>query len=161
MWRRQMTAVESAKGKSESEIAGILHISQSQVSKDLQLINQNYLEKLHLHYEKELPKTISRALTALNELIRVNFHIIENTQDSKEIIAASSLIATLLDKYVDLVSNEHLVKISIDYINGIKTEAQQIKKQYEQHDIETRYSDDHPNKPNASIKPEFIGAATS
>jgi predicted transcriptional regulator len=156
-----MTATESAKGKSESEIASLLHISQAQVSKDLQLINQEYLEKLHSHYEQELPKTISRALTALNELIRVNFRIIETSTDSKEIITASSLIATLLDKYVDLVSKEHLVKVSIDYITGIKEEARQIRQQYEQHNIETRYSESHPDKPEAIINPEYVGTATT
>ena len=166
IWRRQMKAIEASKGKTESEIATILHISQAQVSKDLKLVQQEYLV-LHLHYEKELPKTISRCLTALNELIRINFRIVENSEDNKEIISASSLIATLLDKYVDLSTNEQLVKNSIDYITSIHAEAQQIKTHYEQQKreqerqiIEEKYALEHP-KEFGEFDPQYVGHATS
>jgi hypothetical protein len=119
-----------------------------------------------MHYEKELPKTISRCLTALNELIRVNFRIVENSTDNKEIISASSLIATLLDKYIDLTTNEQLVKGSIDYINSIREEAQQIKQQYEQRAISSSSSstsgeDQSPQPKFGNVPAEFVGNATS
>jgi pyridoxal/pyridoxine/pyridoxamine kinase len=73
----------------------------------------------------------------------------------------------LLDKYVDLSTNEQIVKNSIDYITNIHYETQQIKsneeqlqRDQEQHAIETRYNEEHP-KIMGDFNPEFVGKATS
>jgi hypothetical protein len=65
-----------------------------------------------------------------------------------------------LDKYVDLSTNEQIVKNSIDYITNIHYEAQQIKSNEEQRDIETRYNEQH-TKEMGDFNPAYVGHATN
>ena len=101
-WRRSKVVELRARGMSQTEIARELQVSKASISLDMQYLRERAKESIREYTTDHLPEQYQICLTALDEIIRRAFDILETADDNREKLQA-----------MELFKDTHLVKLEL------------------------------------------------
>jgi hypothetical protein len=117
-WRRGRIAELSAQGRTEREIATILRVGKTTVNRDLAYLNKQAQENLQNHIHETIPQEYQKAMTGINQVLRMCWGIVSKTEDEKTKLQALSLINDCNKYKIDLSTNGVVITDAIKYVNG-------------------------------------------
>jgi predicted transcriptional regulator len=120
-WRRRQVFELSSKGQSQTEIARILQISESTISRDLDQLRQQSKHNIRRYIDERLPEEYERCLPGLNAITREACDTSANTEDKREKIQALSLAKECYSMKLDLLTNATVVDDAIRFVSSNKS----------------------------------------
>src|SRR5918911_1495863 len=120
-----------ARGMSQAEIARELQVSEASISLDMQYLRSQAKESIKEYATEYLPEQYQICLTALDEIIKRAFEILENSHDNREKLQAMELFKDTHLVKLELLSNATTIDSALSYIRGKQQQEQQQKE--EQH----------------------------
>jgi hypothetical protein len=127
-WRRDRILELQAQGFNQSDIATVLQIDKSIISRDMAYLRQQAQQKIKTHIEKTMPEEYQKGMVAIDQVLRITWGIVSKTADEKVRLQALALIDQCNSHKMDMVTNGSIIKDALTYVNG-KAEklGQQIK----------------------------------
>ena len=116
------------KGMSQIEIARQLQVSDSSISSDVQYLREQAKESIKEYATEYLLEQYQVCLTALDEIIKRAFDILENSPDNREKLQAMELFKDTHLVKLDLLSNVTTIDSALNYIRSKQQQAQQNKR---------------------------------
>jgi hypothetical protein len=124
-WRRDRVLELSSQGFSQSDIATVLQVDKSIISRDVAYFKRQAKDNLQHHIHETIPAEYEKAMNSLNQVLRYTWTIAGKTADEKTRLQALTLI-TECNKYkIDLATNGTIVsdalksiQSKIDILNG-------------------------------------------
>jgi DNA-binding MarR family transcriptional regulator len=91
-WRRAKVMELLSKGESnQSEIARILQVDKSIISRDIQYLRQQSKENIKKYVDERLPEEYEKCLVGITSILREAWNTSQQTEDNREKIQALSL----------------------------------------------------------------------
>jgi hypothetical protein len=146
-WRRAKVLEMMSKGENnQSEIARILKVDKSVISKDVVVIREQSRENLEKHIQERLPLEYQNCMSGIDRVIRMACDITEKPIDDKTRLQALSLLNECYKHKMDLTTNGVVITDAIKYVqskmdhldNQEKKLLQDIKQQKEKEEDESR-----------------------
>jgi hypothetical protein len=124
-WRRDRVLELSSQGFSQSDIATVLQVDKSIISRDVAHFKRQAQDNLQHHIHETIPAEYEKAMNSLNQVLRLTWAIVSKTPDEKTRLQALTLI-TECNKYkIDLATNGTIVsdalksiQSKVDVLNG-------------------------------------------
>ena len=91
-WRRSKVIEIRARGMSQAEIARELQVSEASISLDMQYLREQAKESIKEYATEYLPEQYQVCLTALDEIIKRAFDVLETWLDNREMLQAIGTI---------------------------------------------------------------------
>ena len=101
-WRRSKVIELRSRGLSYGEIACGLQVSKASIGSDVQYLREQAKGTIKEYVTEHLPEQYQVCLSALDEIIKRAFDILENSHDNRERLQA-----------MELFKNTHLVKLEL------------------------------------------------
>jgi hypothetical protein len=116
-----------AKGyTSQSEVARVLHIDDSTVSRDIIFLRQEAQHNLKEHIESRIPHQYSLCETGLKIVLRRAYELANNPNNStSENIQSLSLIANIYGRLMELSTDEKTIAQAVSWIEKKKEQLMQ------------------------------------
>jgi hypothetical protein len=123
-WRRNKVFELLSKGNSQSEIAKVLQVDLSIISRDVYYLRQQAKSNIKRYIDETLPEEYEKCLIGVNSILREAFHIAHTTENKKEKIQALSLAKECYSMKLDLLTNagvvDDAIRFVLDYNNNNK-----------------------------------------
>jgi hypothetical protein len=116
-WRRNKILELLSKGDSQSEIAKVLQVDLSIISRDVYFLRQQAKEKIKRYIDERLPEEYEKCLVGLNAITREAWNTAQNTEDKREKIQALSLAKECYSMKMDLLTNATVVDDAIRFVS--------------------------------------------
>jgi DNA-binding Lrp family transcriptional regulator len=116
-WRRRQVFELSSKGQSQTEIARILQISESTISRDLDYLREQSKTNIKKYVDERLPEEYEKCLIGLNAILRESWDTAQNTEDKREKIQALSLAKDCYSMKLDLLTNATVIDDAIRFVS--------------------------------------------
>ena len=152
-WRRDKVFELVSKGHYQSEIASILQVSESTISRDLDYLGEQAKNNIKRYIDDKLPFEFEKCLTALNSVHKKAWNIADkSTVDERIKIQALSLAKECIVNKIDLLTNATIVDDAIKFVEQVKSKSLSSSKIVT---AMTAAADDDANKTTtASVKEE-------
>jgi DeoR/GlpR family transcriptional regulator of sugar metabolism len=112
-WRRRQVFELSSKSQSQTEIARMLQISESTISRDLDHLRQQSKHNIRRYIDERLPEEYEKCLVGLNAITKEAWNTANQTEDKREKIQALSLAKEWYSMKLDLLTNATVVDDAI------------------------------------------------
>jgi predicted transcriptional regulator len=129
-WRRSKVVEMRARGMSQIEIAHELQVSRTAITSDIQYLRSQGKESIKEYATEYLPEQYQVCLTALDEIIKRAFDIIEKSDDNREKLQAMQLFKDTHLVKLGLLSDATTIDSALNYIKS-KRQKQQEEQQTE------------------------------
>jgi predicted transcriptional regulator len=113
--RRQVFEL-SSKGQSQTEIARMLQISESTISRDLDHLRQQSKHNIRRYIDERLPEEYEKCLVGLNAITKEAWNTANQTENKREKIQALSLAKECYSIKLDLLTNATVVDDAIRFV---------------------------------------------
>jgi predicted transcriptional regulator len=117
-WRRSKVVEMRARGLSQTEIARELQVSEASISLDMQYLRSQAKESISEYVTEHLPEQYQVCLTALDEIIKRAFDILETSDDNREKLQAMELFKDTYLVKLELLSNATTIDSALNYIRN-------------------------------------------
>jgi hypothetical protein len=124
-WRRDRVLELSSQGFSQSDIATVLQVDKSIISRDVAYFKRQAKDNLQHHIHETIPAEYEKAMNSLNQVLRYTWTIAGKTADEKTRLQALTLITECHKYKIDLATNGTIVsdalksiQSKIDILNG-------------------------------------------
>src|SRR5262245_8296101 len=117
-WRRDRILELSSQGFNQSDIATVLQVAKSIVSKDMAYIKRQSQERLTNHIHETIPAEYEKAMNSLNQVLRLTWSIVGKTPDEKTRLQALSLVAEVNKYRIDLATDGTIVSDALKSIQS-------------------------------------------
>ena len=124
-WRRDRVLELSSQGFSQSDIATVLQVDKSIISRDMAHLRHRAQEKLKRHIDQTIPEEYSKACDTVNMVLRMAWSIVGKTEDEKTKLQALALINDVNKYRTELVTNGvivnnafQIVQSKVEHLNG-------------------------------------------
>ena len=107
-----------AQGFNQSDIATVLQIDKSVISRDMAYLRQQAQQKLKTHIEKTMPEEYQKGMIAIDQVLRITWGIVSKTGDERVRLQALALIDQCNTHKMDMVTNGAIVSDALKYVNG-------------------------------------------
>jgi predicted transcriptional regulator len=128
-WRRSKVIELRTRGMSQTEIARELQVSEASISLDMQYLRSQAKESIKEYVTEHLPEQYQVCLTALDEIIKRVFDILENSHDNREKLQAMELFKDTHLVKLELLSNATTIDSALNYIRSKQSQQHQNKRQ--------------------------------
>ena len=115
-WRRAKVLEMISKGDSQTEIAGILRVDLSIVSRDVSFLRQQAKQNIKKYIDERLPEEYEKCLVGLTSILKEAWNTAANTEDNREKIQALSLAKECYGMKLDLLTNATVVNDAIRFV---------------------------------------------
>jgi hypothetical protein len=115
----------SSQGFSQSDIAFALKVDRSIISRDMAYLKRQSKENLQHLIDEIIPTEWEKAMTSLNQVLRLTWAIVGKTPDEKTRLQALSLIAEVNKYRIDLATDGTIVS---DALKSIQSKIDRISK---------------------------------
>ena len=115
-WRRAKVLEMISKGNSQTEIAGILQVDLSIVSRDVSYLRQQAKQNIKKYIDERLPEEYEKCLVGLTSILKEAWNTAANTEDKREKIQALSLAKDCYGMKLDLLTNATVVSDAIRFV---------------------------------------------
>ena len=119
-WRRAKVLELLSKGDSQSEIARILQVDLSIISRDVYYLRQQAKHNIKRYIDERLLEEYEKCLVGLNAITKEAWNTAANTEDKREKIQALSLAKECYSMKLDLLTNATVVDDAIKYVQQSK-----------------------------------------
>jgi predicted transcriptional regulator len=116
--RRDRVLELSSQGFTQSDIATMLQVDKSIISRDMAYLRDQAQENLQKHIHQTMPEEYQKAMTGINQVLKMCWSIVNKTEDEKTKLQALSLINDCNKYKIDLSTNGIVITDAIKYING-------------------------------------------
>jgi Sigma-70, region 4 len=118
-WRRSKVLELSSQGRSQPEIARILHISQPTINRDLQYLRQEAKKNIMRYIDEKLPEEYEKTLCGLNSILREAWNIsaASNTGNMDK-VKALNLAKDCYSMKLELLTNATVVDDAIRFVES-------------------------------------------
>ena len=116
-WRRTKVLELLSKGNSQSEIAKVLQVDLSIISRDVYYLRQQAKSNIKKYIDERLPEEYEKCLVGLTAILREAWTTSQQTEDNKEKIQALSLAKECYSMKLDLLTNATVVDDAIRFID--------------------------------------------
>ena len=117
-WRRHRVLELSSQGFSQTDIATVLHVNKSIISKDMAHLRHRARENLQHHIHQTIPEEYQKACNTLNQVLRMTWAIVGKSDDEKTRLQALALINDVNKYRTELVTNGIIVNDSLRIIQS-------------------------------------------
>ena len=137
-WRRAKVLELSSQGHNQSDIAGILKVDKSIISRDITYLRLLAQQNLQKHIQDKLPEEYQHCLTGMNQVLKLSWQIANNntpkqndqdhndnintitTGDDRTRLQALSLINDCYKYIMDLTTNGIVITDAIKFVQTNK-----------------------------------------
>jgi hypothetical protein len=126
-WRREKVIQLKSRGMNHSEIARELQVARTCIVEDVQYLRSRAKESIKEYTTEYLPEQYQVCLTALDEIIKRAFDILENSHDNREKLQAMELFKDTHLVKLELLSNATTIDSALHYIRSKQEQHQQKK----------------------------------
>jgi|SRR5918995_1859787 FixJ family two-component response regulator len=117
-WRRSKVLELSSEGRSQSEIARILHVSPATVNADIQFLRQEAKENISKYIDERLPFEYQKCMVGLDAILCRMSDIANNTEsNSRDILQATSVKMQAYAMKLDLLSNATVIEKAVQFVD--------------------------------------------
>ena len=106
-----------SKGNSQTEIAGILQVDLSIVSRDVSYLRQQAKQNIKKYIYERLPEEYEKCLVDLTSILKEAWNTPANTEDKREKIEPLSLAKECYGMKLDLLTNATVVDNAIRFVS--------------------------------------------
>jgi hypothetical protein len=117
-WRRDKVIMLSSRGLTQSEIARVLHVERSLVSRDMTYIRQQAREHLKTHIQDRMPEEYRKVEVSITQVLMKAWEIVDNTTDERIKLQALGLIRECDTNRLEMITNGSVVSDALKYVNG-------------------------------------------
>jgi hypothetical protein len=117
-WRRDRVLELSSQGFTQSDIVTMLQVDKSIISRDMAHLRHEAQENLQKHIHETIPEEYQKAMTGINQVLKMCWAIVSKTEDEKTKLQALSLINDCNKYKIDLSTNGVVITDAIKYVNG-------------------------------------------
>jgi DNA-binding transcriptional regulator LsrR (DeoR family) len=117
-----------ARGMTHNEIASELQVSRTAVTSDVQYLRQQAKGTIKEYATDHLPEQYQICLTALDEIIKRAFEILETSPDNREKLQTMELFKDTHLVKLELLSNATTIDSALNYIRNKQQQQQQNKR---------------------------------
>lgn len=130
-WRRSKVLELSSQGRSQPEIARILHISQPTVNRDLQYLRQEAKENIRKYIDDRLPLEYQKCLVGLDAILAKTWDIANNEESlERDRLQAVSIGMQAYGMKLDLLSSATVVERAVQFVDRnrlLMTQKRELK----------------------------------
>jgi hypothetical protein len=126
-WRRNKVLELLSKGDSQSDIAKVLQVDLSIISRDVYFLRQQARHNIKKYIDERLPEEYEKCLVGLNAITKEAWNTADNTVDKREKIQALSLAKECYSMKLDLLTNATVVDDAIRFVSGKSKDTEKIK----------------------------------
>jgi transposase len=126
-WRRSKVVEMRARGMTHQEIAYELQVSRTSITSDIAYIRNQAKESIKEYATEYLPEQYQVCLTALDEIIKRAFEILESSEDNREKLQTMELFKDTHLVKLELLSNATTIDSALNYIRIKQSQQQQQK----------------------------------
>jgi Bacterial regulatory protein, arsR family len=117
-WRRTKVMELLSKGESnQSEIARVLRVDKSIISRDISYLRQQSKDNIRKYIDERLPEEYEKCMVGLTSILREAWNTAQNTQDKRERIQALSLAKECYSMKLELLTNAIVVDDAIKFVS--------------------------------------------
>ncbi len=116
-WRRAKVLELLSKGDSQSEIAKLLQVDLSIVSRDVYFLRQQAKSNIKKYIDERLPEEYEKCMVGLNAITKEAWNTAANTEDKREKIQALSLAKECYSMKLELLTNATVVDDAIRFVS--------------------------------------------
>ena len=127
-WRRNKINELSVKGFSQSEIARMLDIDKSAVSRDIIFLKEEAKETIKNHIQDKLPYEFTKCISGLEEIIKESWNVAtqaDKNGNNRDKLQSLALIKDTYNTKMDLLTNASLLQDSLKFVTETKTKLKQ------------------------------------
>ncbi|MFL6315797.1 MAG: hypothetical protein ACJ73C_03530 [Nitrososphaeraceae archaeon] len=117
-WRRTKVLEMLSKGDSQFEIARILQVDLSIISRDVYYLRQQSKENVKRYIDERLPEEYEKCLVGLNAITKEAWNTAQSTEDKREKIQALSLAKECYSMKLKLLTNATVVDDAIRFVSS-------------------------------------------
>ena len=126
-WRRTKVLELLSKDDNQSEIAKVLQVDLSIISRDVYFLRQHAKDNIKLYIDERLPEEYEKCLVGLNMIKKETWSLAQNTKDNKEKIQALSLVKECHSMELDLFTNATVVDDAIRFVSDRSKGKENLK----------------------------------
>src|SRR6186713_1885747 len=116
-WRRTKVMELLSKGENnQSEIARMLQVDRSIISRDIAHIRQQSKDNIRRYVDERLPEEYEKCLVGLTAILREAWNTSQQTEDKREKIQALSLAKECYSMKLELLTNATVVDDAIRFV---------------------------------------------
>ena len=115
-WRRAKVLELLSKGDSQSEIAKLLQVDLSIISRDVYFLRQQAKVNIKKYIDELLPEEYEKCLVGLTAILREAWATSQHAQDKREKIQALSLAKECYSMKLELLTNATVVDDAIRFV---------------------------------------------
>jgi DNA-binding MarR family transcriptional regulator len=116
-WRRAKVMELLSKGEcNQSEIARMLQVDRSIISRDIAHIREQSKSNIRRYIDERLPEEYEKCLVGLTAILREAWNTSQQTEDRREKIQALSLVKDCYSMKLDLLTNATVVDDAIRFV---------------------------------------------
>jgi hypothetical protein len=134
-WRRDKVLELSSQGHSQRDIADMLHVNKSIISRDRAYLKHQAQENLKTHIQDKLPEEYQYCMTGINQVLKICWEIVNKSRnvnnengngqtitviDNKTVLQALALINDCNKYKMDLTTNGVVITDAIKFVQTNK-----------------------------------------
>src|SRR5918911_2305467 len=120
-WRRSKVLELLSKGDSQSDIAKVLQVDFSIISRDVYFLRQQAKTNIKKYIDERLPEEYEKCLVGLTAITKEAWDTAQQTEDKREKIQALSLAKECYSMKLDLLTNATVVDDAIRFVSSNKS----------------------------------------
>ena len=117
-WRRDRVLELSSQGFSQSDIATLLQVDKSIISRDVSYLRHLAKDNLQKHIHETIPEEYQKAMVSISQILKMCWATVSKTEDEKTKLQALALINECTKHRMDLSTNGVVITDSIKYVQG-------------------------------------------
>jgi hypothetical protein len=117
-WRRAKVVELKARGMTHGDIARELQVSRTSIVSDVQYLREQAKGTIKEYATEYLPEQYQICLTALDEIIKRTFEILETSEDNREKLQAMEVFKDTHLVKLELLSNATTIDSALSYIRS-------------------------------------------
>jgi IS30 family transposase len=126
-YQRQQIDDLLVKGASQSEIASLLRISQSTVSRDVEYLESAARDQLKQHIQQRIPHTHLQCMKGINSVIKHAWYIIGSAKNDYLKIHALNVLMTAYAHKLALTTDSTVVNESLNIIEKSRQKLEKLE----------------------------------
>lgn len=115
-WRRETVLRLFSQGLTQSEIATVLHVDKSIISRDVAYLRQQAQENLQKHIHEVVPEEYQKAMVGINQVLSMAWSIVSKDIDNRTKLDALRLINECNKYKMDLCTNAGVISEAMKYV---------------------------------------------
>jgi hypothetical protein len=117
-WRRSQVLELSSKGRNQSEIAKILQVDKSIISRDISFLREQSKDTIRKYVDEKLPVEYEKCLVGLDAILKEAWNSVDKSSDKREKIQALSLAKECYGMKLELLTNATVVDDALKFVSS-------------------------------------------